>query len=57
MIDRVRIDDLMDPSFFELYEKLNGAAPFYKTKNLSFMSITQHFFVCFFLLAGPCKFR
>lgn len=36
MIYRVRIDDLMDPSWLELYEKVNGAAPFYRDKEFVF---------------------
>lgn len=52
MIYRVRIDDLMDPSYLELYEKVNGAAHFTETKNLSFMSITQHIFFSHFFQLG-----
>lgn len=53
MIYRVRIDDLMDPSCLELYEKVNGAAPFYKefVFHVHYSALFSYFFS-----AGLCKF-
>lgn len=47
MIYRVRIDDLMDPSCLELYEKVNEAAPFYRDKEFIFH---VHYSALFFLI-------